>query len=358
MTGRGAIGQERHNIVIRLYYDLLGGRIVHNIVIFILYDLLKYSMGATKYPRKQHQKHDVELMKRSGVSFYGFQELRDKTTFEEAPPEAYRDAYKITFRQYIEEWEELGQKHQFEYYQLSRRSSDRTEQIGRITTYTNEDRLRSLLYRYFNPDHASPLSFHGRVRLSGSSDDPEGDGASEELPARMPYVTIPASDVEKCNLWVDDEVAYTIVSPRGDKYSERYHLSLTSNPTDGSSQSLILPLTRIKRLVFLDDGTGRTKYIKKSEYDEHTLKIQSGEPLTIEIPHYKKGKIDTVEVVPVHRFIEEGDEVAVMITPEEWTKHSFMDRRGRYDFVINTLMLIDSKRRAEARRLEKLKQEE
>lgn len=303
--------------------------------------------------RIQHQNHETGELSRSGQTFDGFQELRDKKTFNIAPPEAYREAYKITYRRHVEEWTERGHPHKFVYYQLSRRTNKSTEQIGRITTYTTEERLNSLLYRYYNPGHALGLSFHGRVRLSGSAEDPEAEITAEALadglPSKMPYVTIPADDVLKCDLRVDDEISYTIVNPGGERYTERYHLSTTAKPLDGSTRSLILPLTRIKRLVMFDDGTGRARYIKKADYDRHTEDIQKGRALFIEIPHYKNGKVVNIETVPVHRFINEGDEVAVTISPEEWSYNEFMDRLGRFDFVINTLKLIESKRRAEAR---------
>lgn len=286
------------------------------------------------------------------MTFKGFQQTRDKTTFEIIPEDEvgdrYQSGYKITFREYVEEWTEHRAPHKFVYYQLSRRSSKGTEQIGRITTYTTEDRLRSLLYRYFNPGHARGLSFYGRVRLSGSAEDLPQD-PTEKLPSKMPYVVVPADDVIKCDLRVDDEISYTIINAEGESYTEKYHLSQTATPLDGSTRSLILPLTRIKRLVMFDDGTGRAKYIKKEEYDRHTRALEKGKPLTIEIEHYKNGKVDSVEIIPVHRFINEGDDVAVTITPEEWTKNEFMDRRGRFDFVINTIQLINAKRRAEAR---------
>lgn len=307
--------------------------------------------------RIQHQNHETGELSRSGQTFAGYQELRDKTTFNIAPPEAYREAYKITYRRHVEKWTEHGAPRSFVYYQLSRRTNKNTEQIGRITTYTTEERLQSLLYRYYNPGHALGLSFHGRVRLSGSAEDPEAEITPEDraegLPSKMPYITIPADDVIKCNLRVDDEISYTIVNPQGERYTERYHLSTTAKPLDGSTRSLILPLTRIKRLVMFDDGTGRARYIKKVDFDRHTEDIQKGRPLTIDIPHYKNGKVDHIETVPVHRFINEGDEVAVTISPEEWSKNEFMDRLGRFDFVINTLKLIESKRRAEARWLAK-----
>lgn len=296
--------------------------------------------------RTQHQLHDTEPITRTGFSFTGFQQLRDKTTFEIVPESEYQTAYKITFREYVEEWTEHRIPHKFVYYQLSRRSNKGTEQIGRITTYTTEDRLRSLLYRYFNPDHAQGLSFYGRVRLSGSADEISGE-PGERLPSKMPYIVIPSDDVDKCDLRVDDEIQYTIINGAGERYTERYHLSLTAKPLDGSTRSLILPLTRIKRLVVFDDGTARMRYLKKEEYDNHTRDLENNKPLTIELPHYKKGKVDSVEIIPVHRFINEGDEVSVTINPEEWTKHQFMDRRGRFDFVINTLQLIQSKRRSE-----------
>ena len=321
----------------------------HNIVMVIRARAHTLSMVA----RTKHQEHDVEHISRSGVSFPAYQELRDKVTFEIVPPEKYREAYKITFRQYVEEWTEHRAPRRFVYYQLSRRSSNKTEQIGRITEYTTEDRLKSLLYRYFNPGHASGISFYGRVRLSGSAEDPSGDTSAMDyagrLPSKMPYVTVPADDVVKCNLRVDDEISYTIVNPRGEQFTERYHLSTTAKPEDGSTQSLILPLTRIKRLVMYDDGSGRSRYIKKTEYDQHTEDLKKGRPLFTEIPHYKKGEISTVERVPVHRFINDGDEISVTIAPEEYTKHEFMDRRGRFDFVAPTLQLIAAKRRAEAR---------
>lgn len=295
--------------------------------------------------RIKHQDHKTELLSRSGVSFEGFQQLRDKETFEIAPPEKYREAYKITFRKYVEKWKERGVEHEFIFYQLSRRTSNRVEQIGRMTEYQTEDRLRSLLYRYFNPGHASPLSFHARVRFSGSS---EASG----LPAKMPYIPIASGDVQKSNLWVDDEVRYTVVNSRGEQYTEKYHLSQTATPLDGSTRSLILPLTRVKRLVVLDDGSGKIKYVQKTVYDQHTEDIKEGRPLFIEKPRRRRKGAEELppELIPVHRFIEEGEEVALMISPEEWSKNVFMDRLGRFDFVINTLMLIESKRRAEARR--------
>ena len=328
----------------------MAGAGLHNIVMVIRVRLHSLCM-VTPRPRTKHQEHEVETISRSGVRFPGYQEFRDKDTFEIVPPEKYQGAYKITYRQYVEEWTHHGKNYEidkhgnkkpcrFVYYQVSRRSSNKTEQIGRITEYTTEERLQSLLYRYFNLGHALGLSFRGRVRLSGPADG---------LGSKMPYVVIPNEDVARCDLRVDDEISYSIINSRGEEYTEKYHLSQTAKPEDNTTQSMVIPLTRIKRLVILDDGTGRARYVRKAEYDLHTELLEKGEPIFIEIPHTKKGKIDNIETVPVHRFINEGEDISVMISPEEYTKHEFMDRRGRFDFVAPTLQLIAAKRRAEAR---------
>lgn len=266
------------------------------------------------------------------------QEYRDKRTFEIVPESEYRTAYKITYQWKKAEYEDgKGKKKYFEYARVFRRTSEGQETIGQITEYTTEDRLKSMLYRFYNPGHASGFSFSGRVRLSGDSEE-----SRKEKKSKMPYVAIPSEDVSRYDLRVDDEVKITLINKHGEEYSEFYHLSLTANNEEENKQSLIVPLPKFKRLVVFKHpltGVQTFRYVTKKIYTEHTHGLKIGEtplyPFT-----YSRNHERHLIMVPCHRFIDEGETVSVTLDPEEYTHHKFMSRMGRFDFARETLLTL------------------
>lgn len=285
----------------------------------------------------------------------GFSEWRYKATGE-AIPEAFLssvpngDKIKISYIRKVVSLK-YPRPHDFVYFDVKRFSTSGTEFIGRVTEYTNEDRLASLIYRYLHPDHAKSCIIEGKVLYSGGA---EGSGVS-----RMPYIEVPDTIEEASDLRVDDEVRYT-VSSMGCSYTANYHMSQMGvyHGLDGGTRRLILPLTQIKRLVIYEtedkdeEGRPRTsfKFVSKKIYDKHTLQLMAGEPLTFtrtRKPRKSKANPNPkpiIEEIPCRRFIDEYTGVTVEIVPEDTTVNDWAGARmGRFDFACETIKKLSGR---------------
>ncbi len=271
----------------------------------------------------------------------GFTEWRYKSG-EKIPPEVLpqvpnADKIKISYvRKIIND---------FVYFDVKHKSNTGTETLGRITEYTTEDRLTSLIYRYYNPDHAKPCSFTGRVSVI------EGRKTS-----KMFYLEIPQFYVESCDLRVDDEVKVNITC-MGLSYTFFYHLSQTGffpHVGQAPQRLLILPLTQVKRLVAVEDPASIDengnavpifRYVPKKIYDEQTRQIAKGKPLEYQVSYRPKKtkknpkrKPVITAVLPCRRFIDEYNEVSVEIIPEAYTVNDWPNAHvGRFDFAKETI---------------------
>lgn len=290
----------------------------------------------------------------------GFTEWRYKATGEPIPEAAVPDvpnSDKIKIS-YVRKVVILAKPkpREFVYFEVKRRYSGGTETIGRITEYTTEDRLTSMIYRYYHPEHAQPFTFSGTVLFSG--------GLPKRGTSRMPYVEIPDSYVEACNLHVDDEV-HVEITCMGLTYSFDYHLSqmglYVSDGGASHSRRMILPLTLVKRLVVVEDpdsieedGSAKPifRFVRKSQYDKHTKLIAKGKPLEYEVsyvprkteknPHPKR---IVTRVLPCRRFIDDRVQVTLSVLPEDTTVNVWPNAHlGRYDFVIETLKMFGTAR--------------
>lgn len=287
----------------------------------------------------------------------GFAEYHDITTGEPVPE--YQRGMMDTVRQFTFEKKtarllkhagdrakllrgEEVELRDFVYFVVRQISGRTNETIGRITEYTTEERLTSMIYRFYNPEHAGPISFRARVLFSGSPEEeetPRGEKRISEA-SRMPYVEIPASLLDKSGLCVDDEISITITNERGDSYTDHYHVSnmglynLREEGlfTEEKTRRFIVPLTKFKRAVVLEPEPGSNlpirnpvKFVTGRKYTEHTRKLREGKPISFDYefkgrPTKENPKPDkkTVEV-PCHRLIDEYSEVTVQIIPEPYT---------------------------------------
>lgn len=312
--------------------------------------------------RKPHQGEKYAANpETSGWIKDGFTEWRYKATGQPIPEPMVSevpnpDKIKISYvRKSV--YLKYPKPHEFVYFDVKHRHTKGTETIGRITEYTTEDRLTSMIYRYYHPGHAQPFTISGQVKFTGGK---EGSGVS-----RMPYLDIPDEFVEAYDLHVDDEISATVTC-MDLTYTFSYHLSqkglYVTDGGDTETRRLILPLTQIKRLVVVEDpttvkedGTAPPifKFVTKKTYDEHTRKIAKGKPLEYPI-YYKttkskknpKRKMVFSRAVPCRRFIDEYVAVTVEIIPEDTTPNDWPNAHpGRFDLVRDTLkkfVVIDS----------------
>lgn len=303
-------------------------------------------------PRTKHQGNKYIANKGKGLPKKladGFTEWRYKDTGEAIPEGLLSttpngDKIKISYARKVKRLEHPA-PHDFVYFEVKRFSTSGTEFIGRITEYTTEDRLTSLIFRYLHPEHARPCTFEGMVLFSGGA---EGSGVS-----RMPYVEIPDKIIDEAGLMVDDEVQFTLTS-MGDTYTGHYHLSNMGlyRGLDGPKTRLILPLTQVKRLVIVETeiigGNGhpltRFRFVPKSVYDQHTLMLKLGEPLTYPHTYTPRKTKDNpnprpiTKNLPCRRFINDYVGLTVELVPEERTANDWPGARsGRFDFTIETI---------------------
>lgn len=312
----------------------------------------------TPYQRNEYLSFKKQGLKVNSKAKDGFAQYRDITTGGISEPDPHTDRIcqftmeRIVTRLCATKTDRAKalegnpyETREFVYFNVRQINKKGQATIGRITEYTTEERLASMIYRYYNPDHAEPCAWgNARICFSGPSEEAGG--------SRMPYVEIPPFIIDKSGLTVDDEVLITITNERGDSFSDHYHISnmgLYETIDKEQTRRLIVPLPVFKRAVVLERiPEGITirqpvKFVTGAEYRKHSKKLSKGEPIayahkykdrpTKEIP---KPEIKTVEI-PCHRFIEEGMEVTIQLTPEPYSKNVWINAPiGRYDFVIET----------------------
>lgn len=308
-----------------------------------------------KSDKRPYQRDKYEAFKRSGQKLTsrikdGFAEYRDISSGE-----AVSD-YTVglpTVRQFIferrsetvlayagdrreaREGEEVETR-EFVYFIVRQISARGIETLGRITEYTTEERLSSMIYRYYNPGHARPCSWEGMVKFSGEAPEP----GKKSQAVRMPYVEIPDTVINDSGLVVDDEILITITNERGDSFTDLYHVSnmgLYGLREEGiqngiSKRRLIVPLTKFKRAVVLEDSPELpeikepyVRFVRGSTYKLHTALLEKGEPITYH--HHYKPRPSKLEpnpqskeaAYPCHRLINEHDRVTVIIEPQNYT---------------------------------------
>ena len=231
----------------------------------------------------------------------------------------------------------------FVYYDIIRTRDHAV--IGRITKYTTDERLDSLLYRYYNRDHMRPFEFSARIYMSGSADDPD----STEGAVKTPYVIIPPDIISNADARVDDEIEMTVTGPDGYSNTQRYHISKMS-------RSYIMPLTQFKRLAYMEvneegafqwasphEGDARSyEVIPEDHLPKRNYKTQVGDNLFLVMMKksvYKSG-MDAVrngDECPFCLFIKEGDVINVSVRPAP-----MRDGRRCFDFAKNTLDHINN----------------
>lgn len=281
-----------------------------------------------------------------------------------------RDGFiKVSYKKKTERWNEIIKHkdrppelipYEFSYYVVSNRRSSGTTTIGLITEYTTPARVRSLIYRFYNPGHAQQLQLYAHVEMLGDLNKRTVDRNNETL-----CIVIPPKFVRGHNLWVDDEFSITITRADGRSWTDKGHLSNSSyhvRETSGApsdllnddvnSRSLVVPLVSFKRLVCYTDlnGIDHIEYVPKTVYNEHTELLSEGKPITITKTHKPRPTKANPDPEPVsneyvcYRFIEKGMEVHLDLFPSEYSENSFTDRLGRFDFVKETLKHIQRAR--------------
>ena len=198
--------------------------------------------------------------------------------------------------------------------------------VGRVTEYTTPERLASLYYRYYRPDHLKDFRFSGTVRFSG---DAEGDTAGKH-----PYITIPAEISEASDIRVDDEIEITVINPDGWTLTDCYHVSQMDD-------YLIVPLVKFRRAVIQDLPEGKKLTFQASgPYREDSKKLknhpQEGRPrFSFEKPIKGPDGRPTGETLTVEytRFINPGDKINIICRPDP-------EGDGRIDFAYETLVRI------------------
>ncbi len=309
-------------------------------------------MGRTKHQGNKY----ADNPEKSGWLKDGFSEWRYKESGEiipEADLPSVPNAEKIKIS-YARKVVTLAkpEPHDFVYFDVKHKHSGGTETIGRITEYTTEGRLSSMIYRYYHPGHAQPCTFSGMVFFSGGR---EGSGTS-----RMPYIEIPSVYAEASDLRVDDEVSVEIEC-MDLRYAFNYHLSFmglrSAKNLCREERRLILPLTLVKRLVVVDDpesmnedGTPKPcfRYVSKTVYNEHTRMIAKGKPLEYPVSYRPRAtpknphpKAIITRTLPCRRFIDDRVQVQVSITPEDTTENKWPNAHpGRFDFTTDTIQMF------------------
>lgn len=160
--------------------------------------------------------------------------------------------------------------------------------IGKITTFTKDVRIYSLLYRYNHPAHMTGLTIMGRVSKN----------AKDRL-----YVAIPKREIEDHDLKVDDAVDITITRIDGASLTETYHIA-------NNTGNLNISLSRFKRYAKLD---GKFEKLSYKTYKE-------------DMKNYGNGKESEYDW-----FVKAGDYVKVVIDPNpdrqcyDFTKESMKE---------------------------------
>lgn len=312
-----------------------------------------------KSDKRPYQRERYEAFRKTGQKINskvkdGFADYRDITTGEVVPDLALSDTgFNSSIRQFTYERRiekvlayagdkdkarkgEEVQTVDFVYFVVRQINKKTNETIGRITEYTTEERLSSMIYRYYNPEHARPCSWEGMVKFSGEAPEP---GKKAEA-VRMPYVEVPDSVINDSGLVVDDEILITITNERGDSFTDLYHVSNMGLygmreeglPNGISKRRLIIPLTKFKRAVVLEPSEDLPKikepyvrFVTGRTYKLHTALLEKGEPITyphtfVPRPSKLEPKPGPKEVeYPCHRLLNEHGRVTITIEPQNYT---------------------------------------
>lgn len=312
-----------------------------------------------QHDKRPYQREKYQFFKNSGQKINskikdGFSEYRDITTGEHAEPRPDlgnpQNLRQFTFdRRVIPILKNANDKlralrgekvatQDFVYFVVKQISNAGQDTIGRITEYTTEERLTSMIYRHYHKEHARPCSFTAKVLFSGDSPEEGKISAS----SRMPYVEIPTSVLIESDLEVDDEILITITNERGDSWTELYHVSNMGlynlreegQPTTEKTRRYIVPLVGFKRAVVLENIPEdvpikqSVRFVTKHDYNLHTAQLKKGEPLTYSHsfkprPSKANPKPPVQEVtIPCHRLINEYDTVTVQLVPQDYTIHN------------------------------------
>lgn len=238
-----------------------------------------------------------------------------------------REGYVHHYREHITEG---VNKKPFYYYDIVRippRGSRVT--VGRVTAYTTPERLDSLFYRYYHPDHLKPFSFSGTVRFSGQADETT---AIHPTLTKHPYLSIPREIVTASDIRVDDEIEITVINSDGWTLTECYHVSQMDD-------YLIVPLSQFKRAVIQDLPEGKKLVFQASgPYAQDSQKLidhpQEGRPhFSFKKPIKGPDREPTGEFITVDyvRFINPGDRINIICRPDP-------EGDGRLDFAYETLL--------------------
>lgn len=312
-----------------------------------------------KSDKRPYQRERYEAFRKTGQKINskvkdGFADYRDITTGEVVPDLALSDTgFNSSIRQFTYERRiekvlayagdkdkarkgEEVQTVNFVYFVVRQINKKTNETIGRITEYTTEERLSSMIYRYYKPEHARPCSWEGMVKFSGEAPEP---GKKAEA-VRMPYIEVPDSVINDSGLVVDDEILITITNERGDSFTDLYHVSNMGLygmreeglPNGISKRRLIIPLTKFKRAVVLEPSEDLPKikepyvrFVTGRTYKLHTALLEKGEPITyphtfVPRPSKLEPKPGPKEVeYPCHRLLNEHGRVTITIEPQNYT---------------------------------------
>lgn len=220
---------------------------------------------------------------------------------------------------------------EFRYYDIVRIPSRGPRvTVGRVTAYTTPDRLASLYYRYYHPEHLQPFAFTGTVRFSGQA---EETTAENPTLTKHPYITIPPEIVRSSDIRVDDEIEITVINAEGWTVTDCYHVSQMDD-------YLIVPLVKFKRAVIQELPEGKILTFQPSTLyraDSRTLleQPQEGRPRfsfqkPLKDPAGNPAGFLTVEYT---RFINPGDTVNIICRPDP-------EGDGRLDFAYESLVRL------------------
>lgn len=253
---------------------------------------------------------------------------------------------------------EIQERNRFVYYLVY--TEDSNDPIGSVTSYVTEERITSLLYRYYNKTPFEPVSFTGSVRANGVSR--IHDSGTDYKSDKQIYVHIPEKTVSALDLHVDDLLDVSVTNKDGYTVVRRYHISM-------SNKTAIIPLSKFRRLGITTDPLTDNPTIRaipkgsKINPDQYTyeggiVSQSNGNPLQMVYKIPKKTAMEHGKpsecIQEYTRFIEVGDTVTVTISP--------VSDATRYFFHVGTLSKIlsvrDTDRRTVSRLLEDTEDED
>lgn len=227
------------------------------------------------------------------------------------------------------------------------------EPVGAVSSYITDERIDSLLYRYFNRSTWDSLTIEGTVRAHNPvSVKIDGTVRTNDKVGKQPYIHIPESVVSELDLHVDDLVDIHVTNRDGITATRRYHISK-------ANKTAILPLSKFRKLGVVSDPLTKAPVVKsvpkcgRSEdgdtdpcsFEGGIIAQIEGEPMTMVYRIPKRiasaNGIDHEHILEYTRFIEIGDGVKVTVTPVLDASRFFLNRE--------TLLKIASVRRVDRR---------